>query len=304
LEEIILNNYQYIDSLFEIDEEDLELKELGGIFNEAIFILDKLIEDFKPFAFEQETVDIPDYRHYLFIFLARTKRIILSISILALYNRICEVFMLERAFIENIVNTKIFLTRKKRGKVLRKIRLYEIINDDLYCNFLKHDLDDEIESRGFTFASNIDVLKNLEEDVEKDLSRYNDHEVEKMKRSILNGIGWHGKKMKEALVISSMKDHSQTYDLSCMLLHVREPNPLFCHDNELSIDKSLMLNQLLMTLFEHINDFRTICNNVFLSLNDKIGNNKTKLMQLVFNKMRKQWEADPNRKKIIIKKEK
>jgi hypothetical protein len=298
-----LNNYQYINRLFEVDEEDLELKELGGIFNEAMFIIDKLIEDFRPFAFEHTTGDIPDYRHYLFIFLARTRRIFLSMSILTLYSRICEVYMLERAFIENIVNTKIFLARKKRGKALRKIRLYEIINDDLYCNFLKNDLDDEIERRAFTFASNMEILNNLEADVKYDLSRYNDREVDKMKRSILNNIGWHGKKMQEALVISNMKDYSQAYDLSCMLLHVREPNPLFCHDKELIIDKSLMLNNLLMILLEHIDDFRTICNNIFLSLDDKIGNNKTKLMQLVFNKMRKQWEADPNRKKIIIREE-
>jgi hypothetical protein len=59
--------------------------------------------------------------------------------------------MLERPFIENIVNAKIFLKRKSRARALRKIRLYEIINDDLYCEFLKKDLDEEIERAGFTF---------------------------------------------------------------------------------------------------------------------------------------------------------
>jgi len=216
LGEVMMNNYQYITNLFEIYKDDPELKELRGIFGEGISIIDKLIDEFKPFAFEYTQGDIPDYRHYLFIFLARTKRIFISIIILTLYNRMCEAFMLKRAFIENIVNTKIFLQRKKRGKSLRKIRLYEIINDGLYCDFLKRDIDDEIKRRGFTFASNIDVLTKLKEEVNNDLTRFTDKQVEMMKKLIKTGAGWHGEKMTNALVISKMSDHSQLYDLSCI----------------------------------------------------------------------------------------
>ncbi len=208
-------------------EEDPELKELGEIFDEGTFILSKLIEEFKPFAFEHEMGDIPDYRHYLFIFIARTWRIFQSISLLILHGRFCEAIMLERPFIENIVNTKIFLQRRSRAKALRKIRLYEIINNDLYCEFLKKDLDEDIEKEGFTFTSNIDVLNKMKEEVGIDLRKYKDREIDKMRTSIRNGMGWHGEKMNNALAISNMGQHSQTYDLSCMLLHVREPNPLF-----------------------------------------------------------------------------
>jgi hypothetical protein len=55
--------------------DDPELKELGDIYNEVSYIFTKLIEEFRPFAFEQAEGDIADYRHYLFIFLSRTWRI-------------------------------------------------------------------------------------------------------------------------------------------------------------------------------------------------------------------------------------
>ena len=149
-----------------------ELKELNDIYNEVSFIVTKLIEEFRPFAFEYTIGDIPDYRHYLFIFLYRTWRIYQSISILIHYGRISEAMMLKRPFIENVVNTKIILQRKSRAKQMRKINLYEIINNALYCEFLKKDLDEEIERQGFTFSSNIDVLNNMGEEVENDLRKY------------------------------------------------------------------------------------------------------------------------------------
>jgi hypothetical protein len=93
-------------------DDDPELKELGDIYNEASYIFSKLIEEFSPFAFGDTKGDIADYRHYLFIFLSRTWRIFQSISILIFYGRLTEAIMLQRPFIENIVNTKIFLKRR------------------------------------------------------------------------------------------------------------------------------------------------------------------------------------------------
>ena len=52
--------------------DDPELKELGDVYNEVSYILSKLIEEFRPFAFEHTEGDIGDYRHYLFKFLSRT----------------------------------------------------------------------------------------------------------------------------------------------------------------------------------------------------------------------------------------
>jgi hypothetical protein len=190
---------------------------------------------------------------------------------------------------------------------LRKIRLYEIINDDLYCEFLKKDLDDDIEREGFTFSSNVDVLKDIREEVDNDLKKYENREIEKMKKSILDGKrnAWHGEKTNKALITSNMRHHSQTYDLSCMLLHVREPNPYFCDKNNNVVHKSFMLNGILMTLFEHLNDFDTMCKNIFASLNlfRKIEDNKIKLQKLAFIEMKRLWEVDTIRKKIIIKEE-
>jgi len=192
---------------------------------------------------------------------------------------------------------------------LRKIRLYEIINDDLYCEFLKIDLDKEIERQGFTFSSNIDVLEDLSDEVNNKKKKYNPDEIAEMKEAILKGKmnGWHGEKIKNAIASSNMRHHSQKYDLSCMLLHVREPNPFFCIETNEVLNKSfMMLNGMLMTFFEHLNDFGTICKDTFISLDlvNKIEFNKTKLHKLLFKKMKKWWEDDPNRKKIIIKKEK
>jgi hypothetical protein len=302
----MLDDCSNINELFKFFKDDPEMKELGKVFNDGTFILSKLIEEFEPFAFENTEGDIPDYRHYLFIFLARTSRIFQSISLLILHERFCEAIMLERPFIENIVNTKIFLQRKSRAKALRKIRLYENINDALYCEFLNQDLDEEIEREGFTFSSNVKVLNDMREEVENGLKTYEDREKEKMRISILDGRGWHGEKMKHALAISKMGQHSQTNDLSCMLLHVREPNPFFCVEKNDVVEKSFMLNGILMTLFEHLNDFGTTCKNTFTLLNlfRKIEDNKAKLHKLALNKMIKFWEVDHNRKKIIIKKEK
>jgi hypothetical protein len=50
-------------------DDNPELKELGDIYNEADYIFSKLIEEFRPFAFENTEGDIGDYRHYLFKFL-------------------------------------------------------------------------------------------------------------------------------------------------------------------------------------------------------------------------------------------
>lgn len=140
----------------------------------------------------------------------------------------------------------------------------------------------------------------MSKEVENDLINYEEPEIDKMITSIRNGIGWHGEKMNNALSISNMRQHSQTYDLSSMFLHVREPNPFF------SAEKPFMLNAILMTSFEHLSDYGTICNKTFTYLNyhRKIEDNKTKLHKLAFKEMVKWWEVDPNRKKIIIKEEK
>lgn len=190
---------------------------------------------------------------------------------------------------------------------MRKIRLYEIINDDIYCDFLKKDLDGDIEREGFTFYSNVEALNDIRGEVDNDLKKYEDLEIAKMKKSILDGRmnAWHGEKTNKALSTSKMRHHTQTYDLSCMLLHVREPNPYFCSESNYLVDKSFILNVNLMTIFEHLNDFGTICNKTFTSLNlfRKIEDNKTKLIKLAFDEMKRFWEVDHNRKKIIIKEE-
>jgi hypothetical protein len=116
-------------------DDDPELKELGDIYNEAGYIFSKLIKEFRPFAFKNIEGDIADYRHYFFIFLSMTWRIYQSIAILIFYGRISEAIMLQRPFLENIVNTKIFLKRRLRAKAMRRINLYEILNNALYCEF-------------------------------------------------------------------------------------------------------------------------------------------------------------------------
>lgn len=147
----MLNDCSNVNDLFRFFKDNPEMKELGEVFNDGTFILSKLLEEFKPFAFENTEGDIPNYRHYLFIFLNRTSRIFQSISVLILHARFCEAWMLERPFIENIVNTKIFLQRRSRAKALRKIRLHEIINDARYCEMLNKDLIKKSKGKGSLF---------------------------------------------------------------------------------------------------------------------------------------------------------
>lgn len=279
-----------------------ELKELGDVYNEVNYIFSKLIEEFRPFAFEHSKGDIADYRHYLFIFLARTWRIYQSISILILNSRLSEAMMIERPLIENIVNTKIFLRRRSRARSMRKIMLYEIINNALYCEFLEKDLNDQIERYGFAFSSSIEVLRDMQKEVNNDLKEYDDLEIDKMKASILKNMGWHGDKINNALSIANMKHYNQTYNLSCMLLHVREPNPLFVTGKV--YDKLFLLRELLTLLLDHANDYGDLCKKMFLTFDifNKIHNNKTKLINLAFNDMKRRHEDDLNYKIIKFNK--
>lgn len=101
-----------------------------------------------------------------------------------------------------------------------------------------------------------------------------------------------------------MVKHSQTYDLSCMLLHVREPNPFINDKTNEFFNKSFMLNDLLMILLDHFNDYGIICKNTFTTLNifSKINDNKSKLFNLMMNIVKRRYEADPNIKIITFNK--
>jgi len=118
-----------INNLLDIFEENPDWNELQSIFNELIDIVYNCLKELSPYIVKDTEEDIPDYRHYLLLYLFRTKRIFESILLLLIFERYAEAKMLQRALLENIVDTRMFLKEGRRGRNIRKIKLYNLINE-------------------------------------------------------------------------------------------------------------------------------------------------------------------------------
>lgn len=114
-----------INDLLDIYEDDPEWNVLQSIFNKLYNIVVKCLVELTPFLV-QETKFLPDDRHYILLYLFRTKRIFESIILLLIYGRYAEAKILERSFLENIVDTKLFLQSGTKLRNKRKIKLYII----------------------------------------------------------------------------------------------------------------------------------------------------------------------------------
>ena len=108
-----------INDLLDIYEDNHEWKELQDIFNEVIDIVYNCLKELTLYLLPNFHEDIPDYNHYLLLFLFRTKRIIESILLLLIYECYAEAKMLQRALLENIVDTKMFLKEGRRAKNIK-----------------------------------------------------------------------------------------------------------------------------------------------------------------------------------------
>lgn len=117
-----------INDLLDIYEDNPEWNELQDIFNELIGIVCNCLKELSKFVIK-DTNFLPVDRHYIFLFLFRTKRIFESILLLLIYESYAEAKMLQRALLENIVDTKMFLKEGRREKNKRNIKLYHLFNE-------------------------------------------------------------------------------------------------------------------------------------------------------------------------------
>lgn len=261
-----MDEFPTIGRLFEFLSDDPQWYELGQIHEKIYSIIDNLLDEMRPYLYKYQKEDIPDYRHYLFLFLYRTLRISHSINYLYIYGLINEAIMLERPLMENIVNTKTFIKSRSRAKSMRKIRLFELVNEKKSYSYRIKDVQIHDQKFGMVTAYIQEADKNQKERFEKGLQRYTQKEIEKAEKNIFeHNLGWHGEKTVNAFKICDMEsDYYLTYTTACSLLHVREPNPFgFLDHKERELMSKLSMSSMLGKIISHLKDFERICLDTF-----------------------------------------
>ena len=109
-----------INDLLDSYEEDLDWNELKSIYNELTDIVYKCLVELHPFLIQNNQF-LPDDRHYILLYLFRTKRIFNSIILLLIYECYAEAKMLQRAYLENIVDANCSLKRAGEPEIKEKL---------------------------------------------------------------------------------------------------------------------------------------------------------------------------------------
>ena len=265
-----MDEFPSIFDLLELLEDDNSWNEIGKSYLFIGEIIGKCIKELFPkskIEKNNERRDIDDYKFFAGRYLLRSFRIFRSIVLLSIYHFVFEAEMLSRPLLENIAETKYFL-KSRRARSIRKIKLYELINDKRrYESTYGKDLDKFTDQNGPVFLSKfiIESGESLMKKIEKGLLNYGDEEVIKMEDKIVNNLSWHGLHRKLLFKRVNMEDKLEQYEASCTLLHIREERPfIFGNDNEFYA-KSRIIGDLLLML-EHIKDFIKLCPATFNSL--------------------------------------
>lgn len=289
-----------INDLLDIYEDDPEWNVLQTIFNELHDIVVKCLVELTPFLV-QETKFLPDDRHYILLYLFRTKRIFESIILLLIYKRYAEAKILERSFLENIVDTKIFLQSGTILRNKRKIKLYHLLNEKRRYELYIEDYNRSKEEHGFIITS-VAIKKmneTLEQTISEGLKRFKGAEISKMESKVKTGSSWHGCKPKEAFKRCGMENEYEDYNMACTFVHIRDwPFPaglLPVEDIESLIQ--FEFNSTLARLANHLNDFVQYCPNTF---SDEIKQKKKQLTKNLFDLQEKLiTKIDPEVNKFI-----
>lgn len=230
---------------------------------------------------------LQDYNYYLLIFLTRLMRISLSKKLLLIYERVSEAFMLNRPLLENLAETILFSQRRSRARLMRKMKLYWIINDEKSTDFYK-ELDMNFWNLvGYAIKYVKEHDEALRNKVEDELKEFTKEEIEKMRKRVENGHSWYGENPKKAFKECELFDNwFGDYRQACALLHVRERNP-FDLTNVSKKEKELFIKMefsktLELVLF-HLKYYENFCSEVFnrndVSQNLKNLNEKIKIIQ-------------------------
>jgi hypothetical protein len=205
-----------------------------------------------------------DYRLYLFDFLIRTRRIFSSIILLAIYRKLADMTVLYRPLLENIVQTKILLKGRKT-KSVRAIKLYRLIKElNEQKNNIKDSLDENKDIDVYFGDSACSNAINIDK-IEKELQNYYEEEIVKMEKKVCQGMSWHGRSMKAALIECNSIDDYEDYDDSCKFIHVRDYGLAnldhYCWDNNYA---KMKLFGITISCIYHLDDFKRVCPNSFI----------------------------------------
>lgn len=282
----MLNSLPPMRELLEALKDDFQWRQMGLVYEELILIINNCLMELTATIESSDSKDIPDYRYFLKNFLYRANRIFHSISLLLLYGCWQEAQMLYRTFLENYVETKLFL-KSRRGKAVKKLKLYELINDEKYIekSFRKHE-EYEIKNKGYALRyEDREKYKNdLIEKIEKGLDEFNLAEIEKMRNRVNNGLSWHGRKISSAFKEFGMNYELTVYNESCAFIHIRDMDPF---GEWIKEDKDRYYKawfcEILYYVYQYISNFDKVCQNKFslLNIKNKIIDNQNILYKLM-----------------------
>ncbi len=249
-------------------EDDADWSELQSIYNELTNIVLKYLVELHPFLF-QNTDFLPDNRHYILLYLFRTKRIFNSILLLLIYECYAEAKMLQRSFFENIVDTKMFMGEGSRARNKRKIKLYDLLTEKRRYELYIEDYHESKKKYGkiITSVGIVKMNERLRQRISEELSKFDKSEVSKMQDKLDKGLSWHGLKPKSAFKRCGMKHIYENYNFACTFLHVRDwpPSGLFKSNDAKEIDRAIQseFSDILSLLANYLEDFAEYCPKTF-----------------------------------------
>ena len=249
--------------LMEIYEGDRHWNEYKLINNELTTILMMCHKDLSTKILWDNFLQ--DCNYYLLNYLTRSMRISASKMLLLINGIISEALMLNRPFLENIVETLLFIKRRSRARLMRRIRLYWLINEEKRISFYKEQID-HFYKDGHVGKYMNEHDERLENKVIDGLKEFNKEEIEKMRNKVENGHSWYGGNPKSAFKESGFFDQFDDYRQACTLLHVREENPSgHCvipkREKELLIKMEFC--KTLEMVLRHLICYESFCSEVF-----------------------------------------
>jgi hypothetical protein len=291
-----------INELIETYKDHPEWIVLQSVFNELYNILIKCLAELGPFLVQEKNF-LPDDKYYILLYLFRTKRIFISIILLLIYERYAEARILQRPFLENIVDTKMFLQSGTRLSNKRKIQLYNLLNEKRRYELYMEDYKRSKKEHGviITSVATQNINERLEKKINEGLKKFDENQIKRMDKKISSGTSWHGCKTKEAFKRSGMIDDYEDYNKSCEFLHVRDwplPVGLLPHE-DMKIGIQFEFNKIMRLLVNHLEDFVLYCPNTFSRKLIKMKELKEKLNNQIEN-IFKNTKEFPDLSEIIM----
>jgi hypothetical protein len=259
-----------INDLLDSYQEDPDWNELKSIYNELTDIVYNCLVELHPFLIQNNKF-LPDDRHYILLYLFRTKRIFNSILLLLIYECYAEAKMLQRALLENIVDTKLFIKEGKRGaRNKRKIRLCHLLNEKRRYELYLEDYNESKKKykKVITSVAIAKMNERLEQRINQGLNKFDELEISEMQDKVNRGLSWHGFKPKGAFKRCGMKDLYEDYNMACTFVHIRDwpfPSGLLKSNDTREIEIAIQseFNTILTWLANHLEDFVRYCPDAF-----------------------------------------